>query len=310
MSAGALDLLLFGALIAVGVRLLTAADARVAAILFIVFGLLLTLSWVRLAAPDVALAEAAIGAGVTGALLLHATARIDTPQALFGSAGRTRLLAAAGMLVCLGGAGFLAAVVLNLPAPGAGAAATAALQNVGDTGVSHPVTAVLLAYRAYDTLIEIAVLLTAAIVATGLPSADDEPATPGVGVGVDPVLAQALVVTLPLALVVAVFLLWAGARTTGGAFQAGSVLAGALLLARFSGARLDPSGPGPLPRLLQVVGVLVFIAAGAAGIGATGTALAWPSATAGAWILAIETALMISIGAALVAFFPGGGPRR
>ena len=39
---------------------------------FIVFSLLMTLAWARLAAPDIALAEAAIGAGLTGALLLDA----------------------------------------------------------------------------------------------------------------------------------------------------------------------------------------------------------------------------------------------
>ena len=43
-----------------------------AVILFIVFGLLMALAWARLAAPDIGLAEAAIGAGLTGALLLDA----------------------------------------------------------------------------------------------------------------------------------------------------------------------------------------------------------------------------------------------
>jgi uncharacterized MnhB-related membrane protein len=36
----------------------------------------MALAWVRLAAPDVALAEAAIGAGLTGALLMAALARL------------------------------------------------------------------------------------------------------------------------------------------------------------------------------------------------------------------------------------------
>jgi energy-converting hydrogenase B subunit D len=43
-----------------------------AVVLFVVFGLLVALAWVRLSAPDVALAEAAIGAGLTGALLFDA----------------------------------------------------------------------------------------------------------------------------------------------------------------------------------------------------------------------------------------------
>jgi energy-converting hydrogenase B subunit D len=43
-----------------------------AVVLFVVFGLLVAIAWIRLQAPDVALAEAAIGAGLTGALLLDA----------------------------------------------------------------------------------------------------------------------------------------------------------------------------------------------------------------------------------------------
>ncbi len=45
-------------------------------VLFIAFGLLMSLAWVRLEAPDVALAEAAIGVGLTGALLLSALAKL------------------------------------------------------------------------------------------------------------------------------------------------------------------------------------------------------------------------------------------
>ena len=47
-----------------------------AVILYIVFGLLLTLVWARLDAPDIALAVAALGAGLTGTLLLDALAAL------------------------------------------------------------------------------------------------------------------------------------------------------------------------------------------------------------------------------------------
>ncbi len=47
-----------------------------AVVFFVTFGMLLALAWMRLAAPDVALAEAAIGAGLTGALLMAAVARL------------------------------------------------------------------------------------------------------------------------------------------------------------------------------------------------------------------------------------------
>lgn len=60
-------------------RTLACADLFKAAVLFITFGLLMAIAWVRLDAPDVALAEAAIGAGLTGALLLAAIARLKQP---------------------------------------------------------------------------------------------------------------------------------------------------------------------------------------------------------------------------------------
>ena len=73
MNTGlAFDLLLAAALLWSAWRALATPDIFRAVILFIVFGLLMTLAWARLDAPDIALAEAAIGAGLTGALLLDA----------------------------------------------------------------------------------------------------------------------------------------------------------------------------------------------------------------------------------------------
>ncbi|MFN6961741.1 MAG: Na(+)/H(+) antiporter subunit B [Rhodocyclaceae bacterium] len=68
----AFDLLLALALLWSGARCLTTARVDRAIVLFIAFGLLMALAWARLAAPDIGLAEAAIGAGLTGALLLDA----------------------------------------------------------------------------------------------------------------------------------------------------------------------------------------------------------------------------------------------
>ena len=71
----AFDLLLCGTLIALAIATLTSREPRRGVILFIVFGLLLSLVWARLRAPDLAIAEAAIGAGLAGALLLAAARR-------------------------------------------------------------------------------------------------------------------------------------------------------------------------------------------------------------------------------------------
>lgn len=68
----ALDVLLALALLWSAWRTLATPDLTRAVVMFIVFGLLMALAWARLSAPDIALAEAAIGAGLTGALLLDA----------------------------------------------------------------------------------------------------------------------------------------------------------------------------------------------------------------------------------------------
>jgi len=65
-------------------RAMACTDLFKAIVLFIAFGLLMALAWVRLDAPDVALAEAAIGAGLTGALLLAALARLERSEDIHG----------------------------------------------------------------------------------------------------------------------------------------------------------------------------------------------------------------------------------
>ncbi|HDP88771.1 MAG TPA: DUF4040 domain-containing protein [Thioalkalivibrio sp.] len=76
MSLSPFDLLLAVMLLLTAWRALVAPDPFRATVLFIVFGLLMALAWARLSAPDIALAEAAIGAGLTGALLLDAVGHL------------------------------------------------------------------------------------------------------------------------------------------------------------------------------------------------------------------------------------------
>jgi len=77
---GTLGVLLLG--LAAGA--LHARQLYAAVLLFIAFGLILALVWARLGVADLALAEAAIGAGLTGVLLFAALAR----QPLEGSEPR------------------------------------------------------------------------------------------------------------------------------------------------------------------------------------------------------------------------------
>jgi len=87
---GLLDALVAGTLVWVAWRAVTVPVLFTGVVFFIVFGLVLALAWVRLAAPDVAIAEVAIGAGITGALLLDAVAHLDARADPPADAGERR----------------------------------------------------------------------------------------------------------------------------------------------------------------------------------------------------------------------------
>jgi energy-converting hydrogenase B subunit D len=76
----ALDLSLCGSLLWLAMQTVVTPNLFKAIVMFIAFGLLMALVWARLEAPDIALAEAAIGVGLTGALLLTALAAVAEPQ--------------------------------------------------------------------------------------------------------------------------------------------------------------------------------------------------------------------------------------
>ena len=67
--------------LALGWRAVSDRDPFAASVTFTAFGLVVALIWARLGAPDVALAEAALGAGVTGALLVDAARELARPPA-------------------------------------------------------------------------------------------------------------------------------------------------------------------------------------------------------------------------------------
>lgn len=75
-SVSVLDIILAASLLLIAWRLVTTPDLFKAAVLFITLSLLMALAWVRLKAPDIALAEAAIGAGITGILLIDTLGRL------------------------------------------------------------------------------------------------------------------------------------------------------------------------------------------------------------------------------------------
>ncbi len=74
------DVLLGVVLLGLVWRMLSTPERFEMVVLFITFGVTMALSWIRLHAPDLALVEAAIGAGLTGALLLDTLGRLEAGE--------------------------------------------------------------------------------------------------------------------------------------------------------------------------------------------------------------------------------------
>jgi multisubunit Na+/H+ antiporter MnhB subunit len=209
----------------------------------------------------------------------------------------------AAALVILPLAALLARAVLALPAEPA-ALASAVDAAMDRSGVTHPVTAVLLNFRGYDTWLELGVLLTAALALLAV-RRTAEVRDFATAAEVEPVLGGVARLLLPLMVLVAGYLLWLGTHSPGGAFQAGAVLGAAAVLGLLAGQR-SVTALAALPlRLALATGVLAFLAAGAAAAAAGAHFLEYPPARAGAVILGIEVAATVSIGATLAVLFAG-----
>lgn len=283
-------------------------DRRDSVIGFIVVGLLLSLAWMRLNAVDVALTEAAIGGGATGLLLLRACARLVPTQA-DGSLPNHPLRIVTGLLCSVFAAGLAAIVLIPVEPPTTLAPEAAA--HMDELGLGNPITAVLLAYRALDTLLEKAVLVLALIGVWSL--------TPDVFWGGAPAslaaqqpsgartfLAQVLP---PIGVVIGVYLVWNGADRPGGTFQGGTVLAAMWLLVMMANLRDPPEIGLRRLRLLVVLGPVVFLIAGFAGFWIANGFLSYPPAFAKLIIIIVEAALAVSIAVILGMLVAGPAAR-
>jgi multisubunit Na+/H+ antiporter MnhB subunit len=297
-------------ILALGVWTILARDTFAAAVGFIAYGLLLTLAWVRLHGVDVALTEAAIGGGLTGALLIgaatrlrktEAAARAETPGAF------TRVLAA---LVAALVSAALAICVLALPDPAPSLAPQVAA-NIAVTEVGNPITAVLLAFRAMDTLLEAIVLLFALVGVWSLAPDRVWGGRPGPQQYADPngILAYVARVLPPIGIMVGMYIFWVGADHPGGKFQGATIIAAMWLLTIMAGLTDAPPISRTWLRIGLVAGPLVFIAIGIAGATSAGAFLAYPEGFAKPLIIAIELALMPSL-ALILALMLAGAPQR
>ncbi|HEY2539811.1 MAG TPA: hydrogenase subunit MbhD domain-containing protein [Stellaceae bacterium] len=289
---------------------IAAREAFAAVVAFVSLGLLLALAWVRLAAPDVALTEAAIGGGVTGGMLIAAAARGRAAENLpMPETAALHLRLAAGAVAILATAG-LSWVVLSLPEPAPTLAPSAAAY-LALTGLENPVNAVLLAYRAIDTLLETIVLLIALLAVwslspdrfwggrPGLPQRKDRN-------GVLVFLARLLP---PIGVLVGIHLFWVGSVAPGGEFQSATVLAAMWIVAWMAGLANPPPIERRGLRLLVVVGPAVFLAIGLSGAITADAFLGYPPDHAKLLIIAIELPVTLTI-AATLCLLVVGPPQR
>ncbi len=310
----ALDLALGVAVLATTAATVLPRARSVQAMSFLGLGVLMTLVWLRLGSVDVALAEATLGSGLLSAVLVwlavrspdtHVTPGAPTVSGV-GQPARPRpawvravLGVVTGAVIVTVTAGVWLRVEQTLPAWEEPLA-----QNLADTGVTHEITAVLLGFRAYDTLLESAVLMLAGVTALAL--GRDGGLTPAryrVPV-VPPPLRWFVRAVAPGLVLLGLWLLFAGSSDSGGAFQSGAVLAGALILLRSAGVPLERLTVRWL-RPLLIVGVIGFILTGVLAVALGNAWLGWSPEWSFAAMLTVEIALTAGITAGLYMLFLG-----
>lgn len=284
-----------------------ARESYSATVGFVSYGLLMAIVWMQLHAVDVALTEAAIGSGLTGLLLLGAAARLRTAESRV-AARPSKAVRLAAALACAAVSIALAVVVVSLPMPTPSLAGPV-LAALPATGLGNPVNGVLMAFRAFDTLLEKVVLVLALVGVWSLapdsgwggrprlthPYADD---------GVLAFLARTLP---PLGLLFGLHLMWNGANEPGGAFQGATVLAAMWLLVLMAGLHEAPRIRARWLRVAVVAGPATFLVVGLAGMVLAGAFLAYPAAHAKSLILFVEVPMMYTI-ALVLALLVAGPP--
>ena len=163
--------LLIGVVVALVVAVAALAavvrDVLAAVVVFAAYSLGMAVLWLALLAPDVALTEAAVGAGVTTSLFVAALLQTRRPESDAASVGDVDPKAVLPVVALVA---MLLATVPSLPAVGSASAPPFQRVSpyyldraVAELGVPNAVTAVLAGYRAFDTFGEITVVFAAGV---------------------------------------------------------------------------------------------------------------------------------------------------
>lgn len=207
-------------------------------------------------------------------------------------------------------AGMLGAVLLVVAVDLAGAPprdlAGHVMARLDDSGVSNPVTAVLLNFRVADTWLELGALVLALIGVVALYQGRWLASAQVLTAAHPRLLARLAGLFICLIVLVAAYLLWLGTHEPGGAFQAGAMLAGAAVLARLAGRDRMHRLPEPVLRLVMVLGFAMLLVAGGASAMRGYAFFAYAPGEATAAIFALELAATLSIAACLWGLYIAG----
>ena len=172
------------------------------------------------------------------------------------------------------------------------------IHHLTESGVTHDVTAVLLNFRALDTLLEVGVVLLALIAIYTL-----DPHFRYKPISSENTITNTFVALLfPLIVLCAFYLLYSGSYQSGGAFAAAALLAGGIIILRL----VKPGYLSDLQelslRFVYVSGLLFFVGVGT-GTLFFGSFLEYRNTMATFLIVSIETVLTVSLGVILSTYF-------
>lgn len=318
----AVEIALLALLVAVAVAVARTRDLFAAVALFAIFSLLCALLFTLLDAPDVAITEAAVGAGMSAVLMLATMSAVGR-----GERARRRPPLVAAVVVLLTGAVLVFALA---DAPPRGAADAPAQVHVAphylaaaaeEVGIPNVVTAVLASYRGQDTLGEVAVIFAAGIGVlallgragpAGAGRGDRAPPRRGLGLhafGEHRVLRVIAKLLLPGILMFALYVQAHGEVSPGGGFSAGVVFAtGFVLFALVFGVRrLRQVAPQAAVEAAMAAGLLLFTGVGFQALLCGGrfldhdVLLAAPRSGQHLGILLVETGVGLTVAAVLIA---------
>jgi len=306
-------------LVVTAVAIVQTRSLFVAAMLAGIFSLMIATVFFLLDAADVALTEAAVGAGISTVLFLAALALTTDEERVKTQRRSLALVVVAAATAVL--------IYATFDKPEFGAADAPAQQHVAswyiaqtaaDIQIPNIVTAVLGAYRAYDTLGEVMVVLTAAIGVAFVLSArrvqlpaEEEPKLDGTGLRhfLIPRVVGRLVI--PFILVFGLYVQFHGEYGPGGAFQAGAIIAAAFILFALLEGEERAIAALPLRALLFMGagGAVLFGATGVVGMVLGGNFLEYANFFADRatshqiGILVIEAGVGLTVTGALLAIF-------